>query len=414
MPAKSRSYEMAGLSSRLWWVLRESLKELWSSKLNLFFMAFGLVVGVAAMTSIYSLGKGAEITIVHILENLNFGANSFLILSGGGKFFGPAATRRDRFKMPDIYALKRLDFVQEVSPVMVGILKVSSAKDAVSTRVVGVFPVYERVNNWGVSRGRFITNRDIAVKSKVCVLGVETAKKLFAGDPLGKRLRINGVAFEVVGILEKKGVIGSYRLDDRVIVPFTTARYRIFNRDWIDAAKVLLKRGTDFKAAERVIETLLRKRHHLLSNEVNDFRIITPEQIVAFLTKATRTITALLLVVSLITLVVSGVIIMNIMYAVLEEKKKIVALRKAYGATNSDIVLHYLGITGGVSLLGGSLGYLLGCGIVFLVSSFAPVEGYYSLAFLFVSLFFALLTGVLFGVFPARAAANLSPAELLR
>ncbi|BAT72166.1 ABC transport system permease [Thermosulfidibacter takaii ABI70S6] len=400
--------------SRFRSVLKESYKELFSSKLNLFFMMFGLVVGIAAMNAIYGLGKGAEVTIVHILENLNFGANSFLVLAGGGKFFGPAATRRDRFKLSDVEAMKRLEFVEAVSPVMIGMFKVASSKDAVTTRVIGAFPIYSVVDNWNVALGRFITDRDTKEKSKVCVLGQETAEKLLGSDPLGKKIRINGVSFEVVGVLEKKGVIGRYRLDDRVIVPFTTAKRRIFNKDWIDAAKVVLRKGTDLYQAKEVVEQLLRKRHRLLPNEVNDFRIITPDQIVEFLTKATRTITALLLVISVITLVVSGVIIMNIMYAVVEEKKKIIALRKAYGATDLDILLHYTGISGGVSFLGGIVGYLVGCIIIYLVSKFSPIEGVYSLLFLLVGVAFSVLTGVLFGVFPARAAAKLPPADLLR
>ncbi len=377
-------------------------------------MSFGLIVGICAMTSIYCLGRGAEVTIVRTLESLNFGANSFLILAGGGKFFGPSATRRDRFKMGDIRAIERFDFVEGTSPVQIGLLTVSSGKQAVMTRVIGVFPVYETINNWGVSRGRFISWKDIRLKTKVCVLGYETAKKLFSGDPIGKKVKINNVYFEVVGILERKGVIGTYRLDDRVLVPFTTARYRIFNKDWIDAAKVLLRKGTDYKRAEKAIERLLRKRHKLLPTEINDFRIITPEQIISFLTKATRAVAGLLLVISIVTLVVSGVIIMNIMYSVVEEKKKIIALRKAFGATSRDIMLHYLAITGGVSVIGGSLGYGLGTLLVVLIDRLTPVDGYYNILLLLPALGFSLATGVLFGLAPARAAASLPPAELLR
>ncbi len=405
---------MEGSSSRLKSLLLEAVRELFSSKVNIFFMAFGLVVGIAAMTSIYSLGRGAEATIVRVLESLNFGSNSFLVLAGGGKFFGPAATRRDRFKMGDIEAIKRFDFVVDISPVQIGLMQVASGTNAVITRVLGVFPVYSRVDNWDVAQGRFITQKDIRLKSKVCVVGQETAKRLFGGDALGKRLRVNGVSLEVVGVLEKKGVIGTYRLDDRVLVPFTTAKERIFNKDWIDAAKVVFKRGTDLKKAKLVVARLLRRRHKLLPGEIDDFRIITPDQIVSFLTKATRTITALLFVISLITLVVSGVIIMNIMFSVVEEKKKIIALRKAFGATEGDIALHYLVITGGVSLIGGTAGYLLGILIVAAVSALTPVDGYFSPLVLPPALLFSVVTGVLFGVAPARAASKLPPAELLR
>ncbi len=405
---------MAGSWSRTFGIAKDSLREILSSKVNLFFMSFGLIVGICAMVSIYSLGKGAEITVYRILENLNFGSNAFLILAGGGKFFGPAATRMDRFKMEDEEAIERFDFVVEVSPVQLGFLSVASPKNAVNTRVLGVLPVYSRINNWGVWEGRFINHEDVRLKRKVCVLGYDTAKNLLGDDPIGKRVRINGVLFEVVGVLEKKGVIGRFHLDERVLIPLSTARDRIFNRDWLNAAKVLLKSNVDFKRAERAIRNLLRKRHNLLRNEPDDFRIITPDQVMEFLTKATRTLTALLLSISLITLVVSGVIIMNIMYAIVEEKKKIIALRKAYGATNRDILFHYTFMTAVVAFLGGTIGSSIGNAIVAVVSSYTPIDGYYSVAFSVLCVLVAVIASVLFGTAPAKEAAKLPPAEILR
>ena len=405
---------MAGSLNRVRSVFREATSELFSSKLSLFFMSFGLVVGICAITAIYSVGNGAKITVYRILENLNFGSNAFLILAGGGKFFGPSATRMDRFKMRDVRDIKKFDFVVDVSPVQLGMMEVSSAKEAGITRVLGVFPVYATVNNWTVAKGRFISDADIRLKRKVCVLGYETAERLFGKPVLGKKIRVNGVALEVVGILERKGVIGSYHLDERVLIPFTTAKDRIFNKDWIDAAKVLLKKNVDFVKAKRLIRELLRRNHKLLPNEVDDFRIITPDQIMRFLTKATTTLTALLVAISLITLVVAGVIIMNIMYAVVEEKKKIIALRKAYGATNGDIVMHYLFITGMVALVGFVAGYGLGNAVTFLVASLSPIDGYYSLSVGAVGLLLSFVTSVGFGIVPARSAAKLPPAEILK
>ena len=405
---------MVGLSRRTLFLLKEAFKELLSSKLNLFFMSFGLIVGIAAMTSIYSLGRGTEATIVKILKSLNFGSNSFLILAGGGKFFGPATTRRDTFTLEDVEVIKRLEFVKDVSPVQFKMLPVSSLSKTRVIRVLGVLPVYRTVNNWDVVEGRFITLDDLKRKSKICVIGYDTAKKLFGNNALGKKLRINGIYFEVVGVLEKKGIIGRFRLDDRVLLPLTTTQYRVFNRRWIDAAKVLMFEGTDMKKAREVVANILRKRHHIGPTEVDDFRIITPDQIVEFLTRATKALTVMLLIISLITLVVSGIIIMNIMYAVVEEKSKIIALRMAVGASAKDIVIHYLSIVGVVSLIGGVFGYLAGLFIVFVISAISPVSGVYSISFLFPALVFALVTGLIFGVAPARKAASIPPAELLR
>ncbi len=403
-----------GSSSRTVSLIKEAFKEAISSKVNLFFMSFGLIVGICATTAIYSVGNGAKVTIYRILENLNFGPNAFLILAGGGKFFGPSATRRDRFKLRDIEDMKRFDFVVGISPVQMRMMQVASPTNAEFTRVLGVFPAYRWVNSWDVYVGRFITDEDLRLRRKVCLLGYDTAKRLFSGNPIGRKVRINGVSLEVVGILEKKGVIGNFHLDERVLVPFTTARYRIFNKDWIDAAKVLLKKGTDIAKAKSAIRRLLRRNHGLLPQDIDDFRIITPDQIMRFLTKATATLTALLMVISLVTLIVAGVIIMNIMYAVIEEKKKIIALRKAYGATDGDIVLHYLSITGVVAVVGFMAGYGLGNLITFIVSRLTPIAGYYSLWTAIMGLALAIATSVGFGLIPARAASKLPPAELLR
>ena len=144
-------------------------------------------------------------------------------------------------------------------------------------------------------------------------------------------------------------------------------------------------RGVDLKRAKRVVEKILRKRHHLRPDEENDFRIITPDQIVAFLTKASKTLTFMLFIISIITLIVSGVIIMNIMYAVVEEKKKIIALRMALGAKVSDIIFHYLFISLFVSLFGGLIGFFSGLGIGFLISKFSPIKAVYDLWFIFAS-----------------------------
>lgn len=393
----------------------EVLKEMRASKVGVFFMTLGVIISVVAITVVASLGEGTRIKITEILQQLNFGSNAFLIFAGGGKFFGPAETRKDTLTMDDMRAIARFDFVQGVSPNQFTFQPVSYRGKVYRTRINGVMPQWSLLANWGVARGRFITQEDVKRKARVAVLGWKTAQDLLGGgDPLGKYIKILGTLFRVVGILEPKGAVGRHQLDTRVVIPLTTSQRRLLNRDWIDAAKVVLVSGVRVKEAREEVARLLRRRHNIAPPQPDDFRLITSEQIISFLTRASHTLTLMLLLIGAIALVVSGVVISNIMLAVITERQGIIGIRRALGATRRDILFHYSSFALGVSLMGGLLGLFVGLVLANLVSKVSPIPARAPWYLLVAAPLFAGVIGGVFGIHPARKAARVSPVEVLR
>jgi len=396
-------------------LISQVFKEMRASVLGVFFMTLGVVISVVAITVIASLGEGTRIKITEVLREVNFGSNAFMIFAGGGKFFGPAETRKDTLTMEDVDAIARFDFVQGVSPGQFTRLTASCGGKAQRTRLNGVLPQWAPLANWKVVEGRFITWEDMKRKAKVAVLGWKTARDLFGDkDPLGRFVKISGVLFRVVGVLERKGAVGRHQLDARVVIPLSTCQRRVLNRDWLDMVKVVLVPGTDVHEARRKVAELLRERHKIYPPHPDDFRIITPEQIIAFLTKASQTLTLMLLLIGAIALVVSGIVITNIMLAVITERQSIIGLRRALGATKRDIMLHYSLFSLLVSLVGGLLGLGIGLVLAKLISRFSPIPARAPWYLLMAAPLFALFIGGVFGIHPARRAAALHPVEVLK
>jgi putative ABC transport system permease protein len=394
---------------------REVTKEMRASRLGVFFMSLGMVIAVLSITLITSLGEGTRIKITEILEQLNFGSNAFLLLAGGGKFFGSAQTRRDTLTLEDISIISRYDFVTGVSPGQFAFRPVSYGGKVYKTRINGVMPQWSPLAHWEVAKGRFVTSEDLRERAKVAVLGWKTAKDLFGdADPLGKYVKISGILFRVVGVLESKGSVGRHPLDLRVVIPLTTSQRRLLNRDWLDVAKIVISPSRDVHQAQRLIAQLLRRRHHIVPPKPDDFRIITSEQIIAFLTKATHTLTVMLLLIGTISLVVSGIIITNIMLAVITQRKKIIGIRRALGATRKEIMMHYTMFSLSVALLGGVIGLILGILLAKAVAQVSPIPARAPWYIFVAAPLFSLITGGVFGLHPARKAANLSPVESLR
>lgn len=403
--------------NRIYWVIREAFLELNSSRIYVMFMYFSLIVGVSAMIAVYTLGKGFEVSVMRQLESFNFGSNAFLVLAGGGKFFGPATTRSDTLTMDDVNLLRRLYFVRHADPFQRGFYSVSNGKDSRNTMLLGVSLDYVTVNNWPVSKGRFFNERDMKEKRKVCVVGQDIEKELYKGDALGKTIRIGGIDFEIVGVLEPKGAMGSFRLDDRVLVPITTANSRVFNRNnaYLDGVKVIFNDAiVSIDEIRAVVTKLLRERHKLQPGEPDDFRIITPEQIIAFRAAVSRLITTFLLVISLITLVVGGVIVTNVMYANIEDKTKTIAIRLAVGASPHDIMVHYIFVVVSVGMLSAFSGIILGLFLAFIIAKLMKLYFFVPWGFSLFVIFLALAMSLLFGILPSVRASKITPSELLR
>ncbi|WP_038055571.1 ABC transporter permease [Thermodesulfobacterium hydrogeniphilum] len=395
-------------------ILKDVWKELISNKVNLFFMILSLVISLTALNTIYSLGYSAKEQILNALANVQFGKDAMLILAGGGKIIGLTTTRRDTLKLGDAKEIEKLDFVKLVSPISLGTSEVSYKGNAEMIRIEGVFPNYTIATNWYPKTGRFINKNDLKRLSKVCVVGFDIPKKFGIKDPIGKKIKIRSEYFEIIGILESKPTFGHFNRNERIFIPLTTAQRRLFNKDYIDAIKILFQPGTNIDLAKYKIRQILRKRHKLYGIEPDDFRIITPDMAIKFFTSASKILTIFLLTISLISLIISGVIIMNLMYANIEEKSPIIALRVALGATSQRIIIHYLVMSLIIAFISGLIGWILSLLILKTIAYFTPLKAYFSwLTFLF-SLSFAILTTIVFSLIPSVKATQVEPSILLK
>lgn len=399
-----------------YYTLREITKELISNKVNLFFMLLSLIISLTALNTIYSLGASAKKQILDALANVQFGKDAMLIIAGGGRIIGLTTTRRDTLKLEDVKELERLDFIKLASPMSRETLEVSYKDIAEKMRVEGVFPNFTIANNWYPILGRFINEKDLKTFAKVCIIGSDIPKKFNASpsELIGKKVKIGGDFFEIIGILEPKASFGHYRRDERILLPFTTAQRRVFNKDYIDAVKLLFKEGTDIKFAEGKIREILRKRHKLFGPEPDDFRLITPEMAISVFTKASKTINLFLLVIGLISLIISGVIIMNLMYSNIEEKAPVIALRIALGATSQNIITHYLIMSLIIALISGLIGWILSILLMQIISLFTPLKPLFSWITFLISFGFATVTSILFSLLPAIRATQIEPSLLLK
>lgn len=394
--------------------LKDILRELFSNKINFLFMCLALTISLIALNTIYSLGLSAKKQVLDALASVQFGKDAMLIIAGGGRIIGLTTTRTDTLKLEDVEEIKKLDFVTLASPMVRGILEVSYKDFAEKIRVEGVFPNYTIANNWYPKIGRFINEKDLKNMAKVCVLGADIPERLKTKNIIGEKIKIAGETFEVIGVLESKPSFGHYRRNENVIIPFTTAQRRIFNKDYIDGVKFLFREGTDMKMAEKEIRKILRKRHNLFGIAPDDFRIITPELAISIFTKTMRTINMFLLAIALISLIISGVIIMNLMYANIEEKAPVIALRIALGASSKKIIEHYLIMSLFIAIISGVVGWILSLILMEIISLFTPLKPIFSWWIFLLSFLFASFTSINFTLIPAIRASQIDPAILLK
>ncbi|MCS7149965.1 MAG: ABC transporter permease [Caldimicrobium sp.] len=395
-------------------LFKEVFRELLANKINIFFITLALVFSLTALNTIYALGKSAEKQILDTLANLNFGKDALLVLAGGSRIMGLTTTRTDTLLMDDIIAIEKLGFVKMTSPFTGGSVEVSYRGKAEKVRLDGVLPIYLQANNWELFRGKFFNEEDVKNFNKVVVLGYEIARKWGGHNLVGEKIKIQDQYYRVIGILEKKGSLGHFPLDERIFVPLTTAQKRIFNQNYLRGVKIILQEDTPLSHAERTIRKLLRERHNLYGIAPDDFRIVTPEMVVARHTATSKTLSAFLLTIAFISLVISGVIIMNLMTASVEEKAGIIALRIAVGAQPWHIIKHYLISALILALVSGIIGWLLSILLMFLLSLLTPLKPLFSWGTFLLSLLFSTITCITFSLFPAIKASRIDPAILLK
>ncbi|TWU37832.1 Macrolide export ATP-binding/permease protein MacB [Novipirellula aureliae] len=395
----------------------EGVNSLAANKVRTFLMMAGTIVGIAALTVIMSIGKGTEKKIMKQVDN--FGPTAMMVIAGGGRALPPPDTSVTTLTLADAEAIReQVDGVRTVAPQAWQFdVNLKYQANQIQSVVWGVEPNWHSAWAWDVAQGDGITDQDVATMSRVCVIGDSVGRDLFAGtDPVGKSLYINKVSLTVKGVLERRGTAGGGGgdFDNRIVIPITTAMRRVMNVDHIGAIRVVSEDASLMAQQAEQIEQIIRSRHHITPAVEDDFRIVTPTIIAELARGTSRTFSILLIALAALSLLVGGIVLMNIMLISVAERTNEIGLRRALGATRSDVFVQFLTESLSVTFLGMLLGSLLGAAVAIGIAKLTPLPAMVTWQPFALSIAFALLVGTVSGVQPAWRAARLSPVEALR
>ena len=402
--------------------LRSALSALAANKLRAMLTALGIFIGVAAVIATVAVGAGARDQVMRQIQSL--GSNLLLVLPGsvnvGGVRLGTGG--RQNMTWDDVRAIEAdIPAVEVAAGSIRATQQVVAGNQNWSTSVHGVDPEYLVAHDWTLSEGRFFTPEEAAGGRKVILLGATVAESLFGdASPVGREIRVRATPFEVIGVLARKGQspVGTDQ-DDVVMMPFWTARRSVMgaSRAWFRAVNVIsvkVHEGEDMKAAEEAIRALFRQRHRVAANEGDSVQIRNLAEIAATRDASARTLSTLLAAVAAVSLLVGGIGVMNIMLVSVTERTREIGLRLAIGAKRRDILAQFLLEAVLLALLGGAAGVAAGIGISHVMAQAAgwPVLVQWDAVALAVGV--SGLTGLFFGYWPARRAAQLDPIQALR
>ena len=396
--------------------LRQALRGLKLNRGNTLLMTLGVMIGIASLTVIVALGFGIKVKVLDRISNLGFGPESFSVMAGAGKMFFSRSKNTTSMSLQDAEDLLSLPTVRLVVPRQRKRMQIINKKEFTSTRVYGVTPDWQRARGWHVVDGVFLSDSDLDRKKKVVVLGATPVRKLFKGrDPIGKMVRLQNNYYEVIGLLQEKGLTESgYDPDDRALIPLTTSMSRLPHETHLHSIKVVTLDSSQVPKTMEAVKQVLRRNHNLSILSEDDFRFVTPEGIMEWVTESAQAMNRMLILLSTVSLLVGGVVIMNILLVSISERVREIGIRRCFGARKSDITLQFLFESILVALLGGILGIGLGLSISFGLKRFDILPTQITWEPFVLSFVFCTLIGLIFGIHPARKAALMSPEESIR
>lgn len=339
---------------------KESFLMAWASlianKMRSILTMLGIIIGVAAVIALVSIGNGVKQDIQNSISSL--GSNLLMVMPGAPRTPGvrPSQGSMKSLKVSDYQAISKLDGVKAASPYTANSYVTIYQSKNWTTTVSGVSSNFQDVNNWTMAEGRFISSKNVENRERVAVVGQTVVKNLFAGeDPVGKEIRVKNIPFRVIGVLNSKGngTMGNDQ-DDVIFIPYTTAMERVEGVDYLRMVYVVASDDNGIDRLQSDIENLLRVRHSIKDTNLDDFNIQNMKSIMETMEQTTGTLTLFLGAVAAISLVVGGIGIMNIMLVSVTERTREIGIRKALGATYFVIVTQFLIEAVVISLMGGA------------------------------------------------------------
>ena len=397
-------------------IVTASLQAIRANAMRSMLTMLGIIIGVAALITMVSLGTGAQRSVQSRIEAL--GPDLLTVFPGQSFRGGVASETRVSVTVDDALALARdARYLKAVVPELSRNIQVASGNKNINVNVVGTTPNYVAVRRFTLTAGRMFSDGDDAARKRYAVVGASIPRMLDlnAGSMVGREISIRAIQFEVVGVLAEKGSQGSFQnLDEQVLIPLQTARYRIFGTDRLRSVTVQLSDVSQSSVAMIDVERVLRREHKIRPGGDNDFQIRRQADLLSTLENTTKTFTRLLAGIAAVSLIVGGIGIMNIMLVSVTERTREIGLRKALGATRGRILFQFLTEALVLCMVGGFIGILVGSAGAIILShvnkwntSISPFA--IGLAFLF-----SAVVGVFFGLWPARRAASLDPIIALR